>query len=144
MGRPLSQKLLEKMNIKVSVRGNDKKLVKQVGFNKYETEQKGEIVTLGEDASLLIFRGDKGSDVIKIVRNTLYTNDGFVAEYRIKEEGGIELLDSSLTLSTEVRDGVDVEDNYPSEPSEPSEPSDTPTGPSSSSQDVVDGDDEEE
>ena len=143
MGRPLSQKLLEKMNIKVSVKGIDKKLVKQVGFNKYETEEKGEIVTLGEDASLLIFRGDKASDVIKIVRNTLYTNDGFVAEYRIKE-GGIELLDSSLTLSTEVRDGVVVVDDDPSEPSEPSEPSDTPTGPTGSSQDVVDGDDEEE
>ena len=147
MGRPLSQKLLEKMNIKVSVNGIDRKLVKQVGFNKYEIE-KGGIVTLGEDASLLIFRGDKGADVIKIVRNTLYTNGGFVAEYRIKEEGGgIELLDSSLTLSTEVKDGVDVDDDT-SEPTDtptgPSEPTDTPTGPTGSSQDVVDGDDEEE
>ena len=145
MGRPLSQKLLKKMNIKVSVNGIDRKLVKQVGFNKYETED-GKIVTLGEDASLLIFRGDKGSDVIKIVRNTLYTNGGFVAEYRIKEEDrikeecGIELLDSSLTLSTEVKDGVNVDDDT----SEPSEPTDTPTGPSSSSQDIVDGGDEEE
>ena len=145
MGRPLSQKLLEKMNINVSVKGIDKKLVKQeklvkqVGFNKYETE-KGSIVTLGEDASLLIFRGEKAADVIKIVRNTLYTNGGFVAEYRIKEEGGIELLDSSLTLSTEVKDGVNVDDDT----SEPSEPTDTPTGPSSSSQDIVDGGDEEE
>ena len=130
MGRPLSQKLLEKMNINVSVKGVDKKLVKQVGFNKYETED-GLIVTLGEDASLLIFRGDKAADVIKIVRNTLYTNGGFVAEYRIKEDGDIELLDSSLTLSTEVRDGVIVEDDTPSEPAEPAEPSvedDTPSG----------------
>lgn len=129
MGRPLSQKLLEKMNIKVSVKGVDQKLVKQVGFNKYETE-KGSIVTLGEDASLLIFRGEKASDVIKIVRNTLYTNGGFVAEYRIKEDGGIELLDSSLTLSTEVKDGVIVEDDTPSEPAEPSEPTDKPNSPS--------------
>ena len=129
MGRPLSQKLLKKMNIKVSVNGKDKTLIKQVGFNKYETEDG--IVTLGEDASLLIFRGDKAADVIKIVRNTLYTNDGFVAEYRIKEDGGIELLDSSLTLSTEVKDGVIVEDDTPSEPSEPAEPtddSDLPSG----------------
>ena len=143
MGRPLSQKLLEKMNIKVSVNGAEKTLVKQVGFNKYETETKGEIVTLGEDASLLIFKGDKGADVIKIVRNTLYTNAGFVAEYRIKEEGGgIELLDSSLTFSTEVKDGVNVEDN---DPSEPSDPTDTPTGPSGEMPDIeVPSDDEEE
>ena len=127
MGRPLSQKLLKKMNIKVSVNGNDKTLIKQVGFNKYETED-GSIVTLGEDASLLIFRGDKAADVIKIVRNTLYTNDGFVAEYRIKEDGGIELLDSSLTLSTEVKDGVIVEDDTPSEPSEPTVDLDLPSG----------------
>lgn len=126
MGRPLSQKLLKKMNIKVSVNGKDKTLIKQVGFNKYETEDG--IVTLGEDASLLIFRGDKAADVIKIVRNTLYTDDGFVAEYRIKEDGGIELLDSSLTLSTEVKDGVIVEDDTPSEPAEPSDDSDLPSG----------------
>lgn len=127
MGRPLSQKLLKKMNIKVSVNGNNKTLIKQVGFNKYETED-GSIVTLGEDASLLIFRGDKAADVIKIVRNTLYTNDGFVAEYRIKEDSGIELLDSSLTLSTEVKDGVIVEDDTPSEPAEPTDDSDLPSG----------------
>lgn len=118
MGRPLSQKLLKKMNIKVSVKGVDKKLVKQVGFNKYETED-GLIVTLGKDASLLIFRGEKAADVIKIVRNTLYTNDGFVAEYKIKEDGGIELLDSSLILSTEVKDGVEVENNDDTSNKEP-------------------------
>lgn len=130
MGRPLSQKLLKKMNIKVSVNGNDKTLIKQVGFNKYETEN-GSIVTLGKDASLLVIKDDKSADVIKITKNVLYTDDGFVAEYRIKEDGGIELLDSSLTLSTEVKDGVIVEDDTPSEPSEPSEPTvdlDLPSG----------------
>ena len=113
MGRPLSQNLLEKMNIKVSVEGAEKKLVKQVGFNKYETED-GKIVTLGEDASLLVVNGDKSADVIKIVRNTLYTNGGFAVAYRIKEEGGIELKDTSFVLSTEVEEEVEEEVEGPS------------------------------
>lgn len=114
MGRPLSQKLLEKMGIKVSVNGAEKTLAKQVGFNKYKTED-GAIVTLGKDASLLIVNGEKSAEVIKIARNVLYTDGGFVAAYDVKE-GGIKLLDESLDLSTEVKDEdeVETEDNEPS------------------------------
>ena len=105
MGRPLRKDLLEKMSIKVSVNDAEKTLVKQVGFNKYETED-GAIVTLGKDASLLIINGEKSAEVIKITKNVLYTDGGFVAEYRIKEDG-IELLDESLVLSPEVKEEVE-------------------------------------
>ena len=113
MGRPLRKDLLEKMSIKVSVNGAEKTLVKQVGFNKYETED-GSIVTLGKDASLLVVNGEKSAEVIKITKNVLYTDGGFVAAYDVKKEGGIKLLDESLVLSTEVKDEVVEEDNEPS------------------------------
>ena len=131
MGRPLSQKLLEKMNIKVSVDGVEKTLVKQVGFNKYKTED-GSIVTLGKDASLLVIKDDKSAEVIKIARNVLYTDGGFVAAYDVKEDG-IKLLDESLVLSTEVKDEDEVvveDDDEPSEPTveEPTDEPNTPAG----------------
>lgn len=112
MGRPLRKDLLEKMSIKVSVNGAEKTLVKQVGFNKYETED-GSIVTLGKDASLLVVNGEKSAEVIKITKNVLYTDGGFVAAYDVKE-GGIKLLDESLVLSTEVKEEVKEEVNEPS------------------------------
>lgn len=129
MGRPLHKDLLEKMNIKVSVNGNDKTLIKQVGFNKYETED-GSIVTLGKDASLLVIKDDKSADVVKITKNALYTDAGFIVAYKVKNNGGIELLDKSLVLSTEVKDDVVVEDDTPSEPEveEPTVEDDTPLG----------------
>lgn len=128
MGRPLRKDLLEKMSIKVSVNGAEKTLVKQVGFNKYETED-GSIVTLGKDASLLVIKDDKSADVVKITKNVLYTDAGFTAAYKVKNNGGIELLDESLTLSTEVKDDVVVEDDTPSEPTvEPTVEPESPTG----------------
>lgn len=108
MGRPLRKDLLEKMNIKVSVNGAEKTLVKQVGFNKYETED-GSIVTLGKDASLLVIDGEKSAKVIKITKNVLYTDGGFIAAYDVQKNGGIKLLDESLVLSTEVKDDVETE-----------------------------------
>ena len=106
MGRPLRKDLLEKMSIKVSVNGAEKTLVKQVGFNKYETED-GSIVTLGKDASLLVVNGEKSAEVIKITKNVLYTDGGFIAAYNVQEKGGIKLLDESLVLSTEVKEEVE-------------------------------------
>jgi hypothetical protein len=128
MGRPLSQKLLEKMSIKVSVNGAEKTLVKQVGFNKYKTKEDGSIVTLGKDASLLIINGEKSAEVIKITKNVLYTDAGFTAAYDVKE-GEIKLLDESLVFSTEVEE-PEVKDDTPSEPEveEPTVKDDTPAG----------------
>lgn len=109
MGRPLSQKILEKMNITVDVNNQSKKLVKQVGYNKYVADDES-IVTLGKDAKLTVKSDDNTFEIIKIMRNILQA-DGKIFSYDIDVVGktddgkdifGVVFTDENVSFKTSI------------------------------------------
>lgn len=104
MARPLPEKQIVKMDLTVSTLDGSKKLGKQVGYNKYRTqEDKNEIVMLVEelkkkgDALLILEDHGKDKPVIKIVENLFHTVDRPYA-YVLDEDGKVVFLDEDVKI----------------------------------------------
>jgi len=105
MARPLPEKQIIKMDLTVKTfNGGSKKLGKQVGFNKYRTqEDKNEIVMLVEElkkeGDALLILEDQGKDkpVIKIVENLFQTSEKPYA-YVLDEDGKVKFLEEGINI----------------------------------------------
>lgn len=123
MARPLPEKQLVKMDLTVKTfNGESKKLGKQVGFNKYRTqEDRNEIVMLVEElkkeGDALLILEDQGKDkpVIKIVENLFQTAEKPYS-YVLDEDGKVKFLDENVKVydvsedeesSQEVQNAID-------------------------------------
>lgn len=104
MARPLPEKQIVKMDLTVSTLDGSKKLGKQVGYNKYRTqEDKNEIVMLVEelkkkgDALLILEDHGKDKPVIKIVENLFHTADKPYG-YVLDADGKVKFLDEDVSV----------------------------------------------
>lgn len=105
MARPLPEKQLVKMDLTVKTfNGESKKLGKQVGFNKYRTqEDRNEIVMLVEElkkeGDALLILEDQGKDkpVIKIVENLFQTAEKPYG-YVLDEDGKVKFLEEGVSI----------------------------------------------
>ena len=104
MGRPLPESQIVKMDLTVSTLDGSKKLGKQVGYNKYRTqENKDEIVMLVEelknrgDALLILEDHGKDKPVTKIVENLFQTPEKPYA-YILDADGKVVFLEEGISV----------------------------------------------